>query len=514
MIKLHWSVINSGKSGQTTLTLREADQAEWLLGRGEGCDLVLPDPHVTSTHAKIVFSNGEFYLIDLNSRNGTSLNGEKISPAQAYPLRINDVIHLGVVTGITIDELQPLLQSSPQLENVHTIWTTEPLNIHCCRIVEETPDTKSFVFAGEHGERFDFLPGQFAALELNIDGQKVIRPYSISSAPLSHLIEFTIKRVPSTSPDAPPGVVSNWINDQLQIGDMITLKGGPKGSFTCGTEIPPRLLLISAGSGITPMMSMMRWIFNTPWSMQTDVVFFHVARTPRDIAFREELEWMSARMPNLQLLFTMTRPQSGFAWSGLTGRLSSEMLHLMVPDLQTRSVFVCGSNAMMQHTKEIFSALSFPMENYHEESFGDLDASSSSAETSCDRSTPTEVASSETIEPSELQKTSTPTPATQLSSEAVSSASNTATTVKFTQAKKTTPVEGDLKLLEVAEQVGVPIDSSCWSGRCGTCKVKVCGKVEYRKEQPSTAALNEQEQTSGYVLACIAYPVGSVEVEA
>lgn len=517
MIKLHWSVINTGKSGQASLTLSEASQTEWLIGRSDRCDLTLPDPHVSTTHAKIVFSNGEFYLIDLNSSNSTSLNGEKISPNKAYPLRINDVVHLGVLTSVMIDELQPLQNSQP-LGQAQAVWTAEPLNVYCCRVVEETPDTKSFVFAGERGERFDFLPGQFAMLELKIDGQKVLRPYSISSAPLSHLIEFTIKRVPSASPDFPPGVVSNWISNQMQVGDVITLRGGPKGDFTCGHEIPPKLLLISAGSGITPMMSMLRWIYNTPWSMQINVIFLHVARTPKDISFRTELEWMSERMPNLRLLFTITRPESGVAWSGLTGRLSEQLMQLTVPDLSERSTFVCGPNAMMQDTKQIFTALNFPMEHYHEESFGDSGpVSSPTSELSAIEASDADSRSSGA---STNSKTATASITTQAQAQASMPESNepaapdTAATVKFTQTKKKVQVEGEQTILNAADEAGATIDFRCCSGRCGACKIRINGTVEYRSKQPDPAVLSEQDEKDGYALACVAYAVGLVEVEA
>ncbi len=138
------------------------------------------------------------------------------------------------------------------------------------------------------------------------------------------------------------------------------------GNLTCFPNPGAKLLIISAGSGITRMMSIARWLFDT--AAQSDIAFVHSACSPRQIIFRQELEWMATRHPNFQLHVTTTEKEVGSAWLGYTGRLNQSMLKLMISDYSDRIVYVCGSDLFMQEVKVILKSLNFPMENYHEES--------------------------------------------------------------------------------------------------------------------------------------------------
>ncbi len=358
--------------------------------------------------------------------------------------------------------------------------------------MNETHDVKTFYFVAESPVLFTYQPGQFANVALTIDGQRVVRPYSISSSPTRpYYLSITVKRVPRPidQPDAPAGLVSNWLHDHLNVGDHVMLMGGPMGHFTCLPNLPPKLLLLSAGSGITPMMSMSRWVQDT--LVDCDVLFLHSARSLEDIVFRSELEMMATQIPNFRLAVTLTQKPTNQPWMGLTGRISESMLNLIVPDLNNRTVFVCGPSAFMKQAKTMLQEMNFPMAHYHEESFGDKPHAGKAA-----ASSPT----SATAEPAIAEPVQS------------SNGSNSAQVVNFTQSKQAVSADGSMTVLELAEQAGVDIQSACRMGACGACKLQTSvGEVRY--ETPPMA-LTEADQQAGCVLACVAYPIGDLKVEA
>jgi glycine betaine catabolism B len=292
----------------------------------------------------------------------------------------------------------------------------------------------------------------------------------------------------------PPGLVSNWLHDNLKVGDLVKLSG-PTGKFTCLPNPAAKLLLISAGSGITPMMSMARWLTDT--AADPDIVFFHGSRTHRDIIFRQELEMLTARLPNFRLAVSITQSELGQPWLGLTGRLTEAMLHCIAPDFSERTVYVCGPNGFMQNVKTLLETLQFPMQNYHEESFGAA------------KKIKTEKKQSVPSIPSIPSTPPTPAaPATPANSPALS----TQPLVHFAQSNKELASDGTESILELAEQVEVKIRSSCKQGVCGVCKKrKLEGNVRYESEPD---ALDENEQAAGYILPCVAMPLDRVVIEA
>jgi glycine betaine catabolism B len=499
-------------------------QLEWLVGRKNTCDLVLSCPEVSRVHGRIIYSDARYHFVDVGSTSGSMLNGEVVPINQQRQLGLGDLLQLGK-TLLYVEEVAPPIEA-PQAEHStyvgvasESAWTKGDLSCRCCRIVDETHDVKTFYFMAESPSLFAYQPGQFVNLAVMIEGQRVIRPYSISSSPTRpHHLSITVKRVPrpNDQPDAPAGLVSNWLHDHLQVGDRVTLMGGPMGHFTCLPNLPPKLLLLSAGSGITPMMSMSRWVQDT--LADCDVMFFHSARSLDDIVFRAELEMMATQMPNFRLAVTLTQKPTNHPWMGLTGRISESMMNLIAPDLDDRTVFVCGPNAFMKQAKAMLTEMNFPMANYHEESFGDNPRAGSA----------------KAIEPTifMLQETETLTldPAVnqQNGSNAIAQAasngsskaaptvsngsSNASPVVNFTQSNQAVSADDGMTILELAEQAGVDVRSACRMGACGACKLKTsAGEVRY---DAPPMALTEADQQAGCVLACVAYPVGSVQVEA
>jgi ferredoxin-NADP reductase/ferredoxin len=504
------------------------DKLEWVIGRNPNCDLVLSSLDISRVHGRIVYCDNAYHFIDAGSTSGSMLNGELVPVNEKRLLQVGNLLQIGE-TFLYVEELTPPSVASGAASTLGSSfslpqnqWTTGDLQCRCCRIVDETADVKTFCFVAEPPLLFSYKPGQFVNLEVEINGRRVVRPYSISSSPTRpYHLNLTIKRVPASShhPALPPGLVSNWLHDHIKVGDRVKLLGGPLGQFTCLPDLPSKLLLISAGSGITPMMSMSRWVQDT--LAECDIVFLHSARTPEDIVFRTELEAMAAQMPNFHLAVTLTQPALTRSWMGLTGRISEAMLDLVVPDLLDRAVFVCGPEQFMASVKSMLQAMGFPMQNYKEESFGGRKILPS-------RSTPSQAAPSQAKPASKSAATSLP-PAAQngrghhleglsaiapevLPPTAPPAAPPAAPAVKFAKSGQEILTDGSLSILELAEQEGISIRSACRVGACGACKVRT-HQGQLRYDSPPQA-LSAADQQAGYALACVAHPVNRLVVEA
>src|SRR5262245_21697774 len=243
----------------------------------------------------------------------------------------------------------------------HECWSdAEHEDLVCRKVLDITHDVKSFLFEAPEGRVFRFDPGQFITLQLEIDGQHVNRCYTISSPPTRpHLIAITVKRVVG-------GPVSNWLHDNVIPGSRIAVQA-PLGSFTTAGQEATKYLFLSAGSGITPVMSMTRTLHDL--GSDADILFIHSARTPVDIVFRRELDAMAAVMPNIRVPHICEDDHPFERWHGLRGRLSTAALRALAPDLLERVTFTCGPSAYMASVRNILAEIGYDMRNYHEESF-------------------------------------------------------------------------------------------------------------------------------------------------
>ena len=475
---------------QTHTFTAEVDKQEWIIGRSASCDLILETPEVSRIHGRIVYEKGQYCFSDLGSTDGSRVNQEIVTANKKYTLKKDDMIRVGDYV-IAIQDIKTNLSLSGDRSSVAapaSTWTTEDITVKCIRIIEETEDVKTFSFVAEPSILFSYQPGQFVTLKLEIAGKPVTRAYSISSTPSRpHILDITVKRVPAPpdAPDVPPGLVSNWLHDNLHVGDRIELIGGAMGKFTHINNPNKKLLLISAGSGVTPMISMSRWIYDT--AGEEDVVFFYCGRRRADIIMEQELQLMAAKNPNFHLAISLTKPELGQAWMGYRGRLDEHMLLNIAPDFRDRDVYVCGSDGFMQSVKTLLSDLKLPQENYHEESFGVGKKKAKAAK----------VSNSPKTSPSKETAPSTPDTSTQ-------------TAISFVESGKTVTCDGEESILEVAQQEGVSMRGGCLQGVCGVCKArKQKGEVRYEAEPDG---LDSSEREGGYILPCVAYPVGEVEI--
>jgi stearoyl-CoA 9-desaturase NADPH oxidoreductase len=197
---------------------------------------------------------------------------------------------------------------------------------------DETADARTFVLQPNR-HWAGFKAGQHVVVDLELHGVRYQRSYSLSSSPRDRdTIAITVKRQPQ-------GKVSNGLHDALKVGDIVGL-GAPNGAFVMPETPPQQILMISAGSGITPVMSMLRDLHARGYDR--DIYFLHVCRQPEDAIFAGELHALSAALPGLKLHFHYTAEN---------GRLPMDALTTLVPDYAQRETFLCGPAAFMAEVR-------------------------------------------------------------------------------------------------------------------------------------------------------------------
>ena len=325
---------------------------------------------------------------------------------------------------------------------------------------------KTFVFAAKEPRIFRFRPGQFMTFDLPI-GAGLSRCYTISaSAARPYRISITVKRVPG-------GAASNWLHDTLVAGS--TLRAfGPMGEFTADAAAPGKLLFLAGGSGITPLMSMIRTACDL--SEPQDVVLVNAARTPKDIIFRNELSLLAAPSPGLRVRHVCETAGADDDWTGLTGRLSLPMLALVAPDFRERTVYCCGPAPFMAAARDMLAGAGFDMARYFEESF-DLSANVPDV------------------------------PAKPGPDEAGEATFR----VAFLKSGQTVACPPGLTLLDAAREAGLRLPSSCHRGFCGTCKSRlVSGEVD----MVHAGGIRQREIAQGLILPCCSRPLSDIELDA
>jgi ferredoxin-NADP reductase len=229
------------------------------------------------------------------------------------------------------------------------------------RIIQETPEVRTFRLVSPDGGRlpFDFVPGQYLILSLLIAGKRVARTYTIASSPARPAYcELTIKREEH-------GLASRHLHDHVGEGDLLNVSV-PAGRFTFDETKATSVVLIAGGVGITPLMAILRCLTDRNW--KGEIHFLYCAKTPRDVIFRQELEDLQRRFPELHLLVTLTRNE-GAGWAGRKGRITRDVLSQSVPNLATQQVFICGPTSMMEPMIQVLRDLGVPGEQIRSEAF-------------------------------------------------------------------------------------------------------------------------------------------------
>ena len=355
-----------------------------------------------------------------------------------------------------------------------TTWSTfgsqwhsgEQKNLQCCAVRQETHDVKTFIFRCEDFSALSFEPGQFITISPVIGGQTLFRCYTLSSSPTRPFaFSITVKRVPG-------GAVSNWLHDNLKPGDSLKASG-PAGSFTPVGHPATKLLYLSAGSGVTPLMSMTRAACDMAGNL--DIVFVHSARTPTDIIFHAELTRMQAAMPGLRVISVCEGLGDTAQWQQPIGRLDLPLLSQQVPDYKEREIFTCGPQGYMEAVKSLLREAAFDFAHYHQESF-DITALN---------------------EEPLLEQTPS------LDQQEVF-------TVTLSRSGKTFSMPGNQTVLSAAKKAGAIVPSSCSQGVCGTCKTAL---IQGTVEMNHNGGIRQREIDKGLRLLCCSKPTSDLVLD-
>ncbi|WP_421291696.1 FAD-binding oxidoreductase [Aeromonas taiwanensis] len=333
--------------------------------------------------------------------------------------------------------------------------TSTSFTLRCVGRLADTRDVASWRFVPLEGTLPPVLAGQCVTLHTEIDGQPHCRAYTLSSSPQDPFWQVTIKDV---------GLVSHHLHQSLQVGDEIRVDG-PFGDFHL-TALPcERPLLLSAGSGITPMWAMLRdELARRP---EADIRFIHSARSPEDVIFANELAALAAAHAGVRHALILEEAPADHPW---VGRLGPEMLKELAPDLLSRHVYLCGPAPYMETVSAMLAALGLPVEQLHQESFG--------------------------------------LPATTSGAVPVNTGSDHFWLTLKKSGKKVKILPGQT-LLAALEGAGETMMAACRAGVCGACRCTTTGEIE----RQSVMTLSAQDLESGVALACSCTARGDVSLD-
>lgn len=354
-----------------------------------------------------------------------------------------------------------------QAEALRTQW--RPLRV--VRVVDESHNIRSFYLQAADGAgvpRFD--AGQHLPVRISLEGQKVpsIRTYSVSSAPSDDFLRISVKR---------EGLVSSHLHDRIEVAQQIEARA-PQGHFTVQAAERRPLVLLAAGVGVTPLLSMLREVVyqGLRMSRMRPVWLVQSARTVADLAFREEIDELVKRAAGkVKVLRLVSQPPTEGVGQGYdaTGRIDVELLKQLLA-LDDYDYYLCGPGSFTQSLYDGLRKLRIPDDRIHAETFGPS----------------TLVRDAEVSVPA--------APQVPASSESVK--------ILFASSGKEARWEpGSGTLLELAEARGLSPEFSCRGGSCGTCKTRLSqGQVHYLNSPAEPVAEDE-------VLICCAVPAQGSE---
>ena len=289
------------------------------------------------------------------------------------------------------------------------LWSARELRGRILEVRRETSDSATLVIKPGWGFSFDYQPGQYLGIGLLVDGRWRWRSYSLTSSPCrgARTVTITVKAMPE-------GFLSAHLVDGVQAGTIVRL-AAPQGNFVLPDPAPPAMLFVTAGSGITPVMSMLRTLVRR--DQITDVIHLHSAPTAADVMFGAELEQLAHDHPGYRPRLRATRDQ---------GRLDLSCLDTEVPDWRDRQTWVCGPEAMLNAAERAWSAAGIA-DRLHLERFAVSKAA----------------------------------PAGQ------------GGTVTFAKSGKSTTADAATSLMDAGERLGVQMPFGCRMGICQSCVVSL-----------------------------------------
>ena len=242
------------------------------------------------------------------------------------------------------------LRPDDYLALINPLWTTRELRGQVEKIVPEGSEAVS-VFIRPGFEWAGHIPGQYVRLGVLIDGRYHWRAYSLTSDPdpVDGLVSVSPKLVPD-------GKVSPYLVGRIRKGDVVRL-GEVEGTFTLPKPIPDKMVFISAGSGITPIISMLRSLDHH--DQMTDVVVVHSVHTSEQLMFAQTLERLESKHPGLRVELRITSDE---------GRMKASELDELVPDWREREAFCSGPGEHLEDLKSYWKEQG-DFDRFHHESF-------------------------------------------------------------------------------------------------------------------------------------------------
>lgn len=334
-------------------------------------------------------------------------------------------------------------------------------NLKIKEVIHETADSVSLVFDNSL-DKINYASGQFITLNLTIDGQKVKRSYSLSSSIFTETdLKICIKTVNN-------GLASNYLKSHAKVGTTIEIDE-PMGHIkVVPTPSPRTVLLFAAGSGITPIISIIKTLLTQ--ERESKVHLFYGCRNRDEVIYKAELEQFAAQYPDqFSLEYVMSQPDA--YWVGLNGRINEKLTVHFVKrkaalNAKTCQYYLCGPSGMMDEVLKALDLLEIPKSQIFKENF-------------------------HSKEPEKV-------------SEAAIAASGKSK-VKVIDGKKTYEFEVSTAetILSVAQKLGYGLPYSCQAGMCTACMGKcTSGKVRMTEAD----GLTDTEIKQGYVLTCVGHP--------
>ncbi|MBL7858731.1 MAG: ferredoxin--NADP reductase [Cyclobacteriaceae bacterium] len=334
-------------------------------------------------------------------------------------------------------------------------------------IVQETKDAITIVFEQPADRKINYKSGQFLTLIAQVNGKEVRRAYSLCSSPFVDAdLAVTVKRVEG-------GLMSNWLPDNLKVGDAMRVME-PMGHFTTeySKDRKRHLIMFAGGSGITPMMSLIKSMLSQEPESITSLIYCN--RDIDSIIFKDAFDKMQVQDEG-RLHVIHILDNAPMNWQGYSGLLNHEMLTKLferIPDwgVEKTTYLMCGPEGMMKNVETLLAARNITNDKIFKESF---------VQGTIEKDGKKETAASGELKPREV-------------------------TIRYDNHEYKIMVEPNMTILATALDQGIDLPYSCQSGLCTACRGKaLSGQVKLDEEE----GLSQSERAEGYVLTCVGHPL-------
>lgn len=375
------------------------------------------------------------------------------------------------------------------------------------RVLEKQRESEvitSFVLQPVDGVMPPYQPGQYLVFRLEIDGQTVLRNYSVSGDPdCTDRLRISVKheKAPAGSSVA-DGLASSYLHQQVQPGDVLSA-AGPMGEFVLDESSQRPVVLLSGGVGQTPLLAMLHRLLKRS---QRKVYVIHACDNSVVHAFADEMRELVAQRDGVQLYFCYRNPTEDDEQAGLhhvAGLITREQLQCWLP-LDDYEFYLCGPSAFMQSNYGVLRSLGVARERIHYEFFGPAmvlektlagDVAARVVQPEAGPAVPSGGATASVSAPESLAAVD----------EIVTDVTQTVTFLP--DGRQAQWHEDCPSLLDLAEETGLNPDFNCRAGLCNTCMCTlVSGEVNYFEEPLDPVP-------EGKVLLCCSRPRGPVAVE-